>query len=140
MEKDRRKILEMLSAGKISVEEAERLLAALSQSGSESNSDNSSSKGLKPKYLRVMVEPAPGNTHGDRVNVRVPLNLIRAGLKWASFIPEHHQSKVGEALREKGIHADFKNMTAEDLEELIVNLNDLQVDVEGEEIVKVFCE
>ena len=140
MEKDRRKILEMLSAGKISVDEAERLLAALSKSGPGGESDSTKSKGFKPKYLRIMVEPAPGNTQGDRVNVRVPLNLIRAGLKWVSYIPEHHQSKVGEALREKGIEADFKNMTAEDLEELIINLNDLQVDVEGEEIVKVFCE
>ena len=35
---------------------------------------------------------------------------------------------------------DFSNLTADDLEELIVNLNDLQVDVDGEEVVKVFCE
>jgi hypothetical protein len=130
----------MLSAGKISVDEAERLLAALSQSPSGSDAGATTDKSFRPKYLRVMVEPAPGNKHGDRVNVRIPLNLIRAGLKWASFIPEHTQVKVGKALQEKGIQADFKNMTAEDLEELIVNLNDLQVDVEGEEIIKVFCE
>ena len=140
MDKDRRKILEMVSTGKISVDEAERLLAALSQSAADAESDSSSSKNFKPKYLRVLVEPAPGNKHGDRVNIRVPFNLIRAGLKWASFIPEHTQVKVGDALKQKGIEADFSKMTAEDLEELIMNINDLQVEVEGEEIVKVFCE
>jgi hypothetical protein len=141
LDKDHRKILEMLSSGKISVDEAERLLKALSHTLSGTSPDSPTSKtDFKPKYLRVMVEPAPGNSHGDRVNIRVPLNLIRAGLKWASFIPEHTQVKVGKALKEKGIEVDFSKLTAEDLEELIVNLNDLQVEVEGEEIVKVFCE
>jgi hypothetical protein len=90
--------------------------------------------------LRVLVEPAPGNKHGERVNVRVPLNLIRAGLKWASFIPDHYQVKVHDALKEKGISADINNMTAEDLEDIITNLNELEVEVEGEEMIKVFCE
>lgn len=141
MDKERRKILEMLSQGKINVDEAERLLAALSEpAAGKSTGLAAGSTGSKPKYLRVMVEPAPGNSHGERVNVRVPLNLIRAGLKWASFIPEHTQVKVGKALKEKGIAADFTKMTADDLEDLITNLDDLQVEVEGEEIVKVFCE
>ena len=141
MDKDQRKILEMLSEGKINVDEAERLLSALSgtSSGATENSTISST-GFKPKYLRVLVEPAPGNQKGDRVNIRVPLNLIRAGLKWASFIPENTQVKVGHALKERGIDVDFSKMTAEDLEDLLFNINDLQVEVEGEEIVKVFCE
>ena len=141
MDKERRKILEMLSQGKINVDEAERLLAALSEPSSGETGENMTSvAGFKPKYLRVVVEPAPGNKNGDRVNVRVPLNLIRAGLKWASFIPDHYQVKVHQALKEKGITADFNKMTPEDLEDIIINLNDLQVDVEGEEIIKVFCE
>jgi len=141
MDRERRKILEMLSKGTISVDEAERLLAALSEpSAGKAANLPAGSSGSKPKYLRVVVEPAPGNSQGERVNVRVPLNLIRAGLKWASFIPEHTQVKVGKALQEKGITADFSKLTAEDLEDLITNLNDLQVEVEGEEIVKVFCE
>ena len=141
MDKERRKILEMLSQEKITVDEAERLLAALSEPASGQTGDSTvGPSGSKPKYLRVMVEPAPGNNHGERVNVRVPLNLIRAGLKWASFIPEHTQVKVGRALEERGISADFSKLTAEDLEDLITHLDDLQVEVEGEEIIKVFCE
>jgi hypothetical protein len=141
MDKERRKILEMLSKGTISVDEAERLLRALSEpSSGQAAGSSAGSTGSKPKYLRVMVEPAAGNNHGERVNVRVPLNLIRAGLKWASFIPEHTQVKVGKALEEKGISVDFSKLTADDLEDLITNLDDLQVEVEGEEIVKVFCE
>jgi len=139
MSEERRKILEMLSKGKISVDEAERLLTAVSE-GSEQAPSRSFSSGSKLKYLRVLVEPAPDNKNGDRVNIRVPLNLIRAGLKWAAFIPKHAQEKVDEALKEKGINVDFNKMKPEDLEEIIVNLNDLQVDVEGAEKVRIFCE
>ncbi len=137
MNEERKKVLEMLASGKISVDEAERLLAAL-----EDNAAREKSGGIpgKPKYLRVLVEPKSGAQGGDRVNVRVPINLIRAGLKWASFIPQHSQAKVGDALKEKGIDIDFSNITPEDLDELILNLNDLQVDVDGDEIVRIYCE
>ena len=55
MSEDRKKILEMLSQGKISVDEAEKLLAALSQSDGAANGQT---RGRPiPKYLRVLVEP-----------------------------------------------------------------------------------
>ena len=68
------------------------------------------------------------------------MKLIRAGLKWASFIPKHAQSSVNQALHEKGIDMDFGKMRPEDIEELLVHLDDLTVDVEGSETVKIFCE
>jgi hypothetical protein len=139
MSEDKRKILEMLAAGKVTVDEAERLLTAVSED-TEAASTKPLSSGSKPKYLRVLVEPAPDSKNSDRVNIRVPMNLIRAGLKWAAFIPKHAQEKVDEALKEKGIDVDFDKIKPEDLEEIIVNLNDLQVEVEGEEKVKIYCE
>jgi len=94
----------------------------------------------KLKYLRVLVEPAPNNPAGDKVNIRVPLNLIRAGLKLAAFIPKNVQGKVDDALNEHGINIDLDKITPEDLEELMVHLNDLTVDVEGKEKIRIFCE
>jgi hypothetical protein len=138
MSEERRKILEMLQEGKISVDEAERLLSALSSPEVEER-EISSEKG-KLKYLRILVEPGPGSEEKERVNVRVPLKLIRAGLKLASFIPKHAQTKVNEALQEKGIDFDFKKVTSEDLEDLISQLDDLTVEVEGKETVRIYCE
>jgi hypothetical protein len=138
MSEERRKILEMLQEGKISVDEAERLLSALSSPEVEER-EISSEKG-KLKYLRILVEPGPGSEEKERVNVRVPLKLIRAGLKLASFIPKHAQTKVNEALQEKGIDFDFKKVTSEDLEDLITQLDDLTVEVEGKETVRIYCE
>jgi hypothetical protein len=137
MNEERKKVLEMLAAGKITVEEAERLLAALEENTAR---DKSGAINGQPKYLRVQIEPKAGSHSGDRVNVRVPINLIRAGLKWASFIPKHKQGKIDTALKERGIDFNLADMKPEDLDELILNLNDLQVDVDGDEVVKVFCE
>jgi hypothetical protein len=136
MSQEKKRILEMLSQNKITVDEAERLLNAVNSPESES----ASSKKTNPRYLRVSVEPTGAKSEGDRVNVRIPMNLIRAGLKWASLIPKNAQSKVEGALREKGIDMDFNKLKPEDLEELILNLNDLQVEVDGQDKVRVFCE
>ena len=132
----------MVADGKIAVEEAEKLLVALAaeESSSPAEKEKGSRGKTNLKYLRVLVEPAPDSKNSDRVNIRVPMNLIRAGLKWAAFIPKHAQEKVNEALKEKGIDVDFDKMKPEDLEEIIMNLNDLQVEVEGEETVKIYCE
>jgi hypothetical protein len=143
MKEERRKILDMLAEGKISVDEAERLIAAISadESGQKHGGEESLA-GAKTsfKYLRVLVEPGPNSSSGERVNIRVPLKLIRAGLKWAAFMPKHVQGRVDEALSEKGIDMDFSSIKPRDLEEIVTNLNDLTIDVEGKETVKIFCE
>jgi hypothetical protein len=135
MSEEQRKILEMLVSGKITIDDAERLLGALS------SGQGTDEKGkFKVKYLRVVVEPDPGDKKGERVNIRVPLKLIRAGLKLASVIPKDAQRKVNEALNEKGINLDFSQIRAEDLDVLVEQLDDITVDVEGKEKVRVFCE
>ncbi len=139
MNEERRKVLDMLASGKITVDEAEKLLSALFDN--DSRGRVSEPLGKKPlKYLRVLVEPGEESKKKEKVNIRVPLNLVRAGLKWASFIPKDAQKRMNEALNEKGIDMDFAKMTAEDLEVMIENLNDLTVEVEGEEKVRIFCE
>jgi hypothetical protein len=133
MNEEKRKILEMLADKKISVDDAEKLLAAVSDPGVETGNPG-------PKYLRVLVEPAPGNQGGDRVNIRVPLNLVRAGLKFASFIPPQAQEKINREMKEKGIPFDLSHFNSQDVEALLAHLNDLTVEVEGKEKVRVFCE
>ena len=137
MSNEKKRILEMLSKKKITVDEAERLLSAL---GDTPGTGTEPSRKAHPKYLRVQVEPAGPKSEGDRVNIRVPMNLIRAGLKWVSFIPKEVQGKMKSAFMEKGIDVDFNKLKAEDLEELVRNLNDLQVEVDGQDKVRVFCE
>jgi hypothetical protein len=137
MGEETRKILEMLHQGKIGVEEAEKLMAAVSSANVPAEA-SVTGPGAR-KYLRIQVEPDQGSG-GDRVNVRVPMKLIRAGLKLAAFLPRDAQSQVNNALKEKGMDLDLSKLTPEDLEELVANLDDLTVDVEGKQKVRIYSE
>src|SRR5258708_558426 len=104
MNEHRQQVLEMLSAGKVTVEEAERLIAALekeSRSGATINGNESDPK-PKPKYLRVVVEDT-GRSGPVHVNVRVPMQLLRAGVKLASLIPPQARDRLNTAMGEHGM-------------------------------------
>jgi len=145
MSENKKRILEMLAENKITVDEAERLLAVTGTEEKSETPHTPANTGNKPapKYLRVVVTPGPGSTEMedvDKVNVRVPMNLIRAGMKLTSLIPPQASEKMNEAMREKGVDFDLRNMKPEDLEDLINALSDLEVDVEGKTMVRVFAE
>lgn len=158
MNENRRQILEMLAAGKITADEAERLLSALDPDtttnvgGASSSSANGSgakpatAKG-HPKYLRVLVEAdesMTGNKGLTTVNVRVPMQLLRAGVRLAALIPQQAHNQFDEALSSHGVPLTLSQIKPENLEELIDHLEDLTVDVDGKDgnttKVKVFCE
>jgi Fe-S-cluster formation regulator IscX/YfhJ len=142
MSDNQRRILDMLAEGKISADEAQKLLAAIGPGGDEPKSTGAPPR--NPRYLRVVIQPNPDAPKGDdvkRVNVRVPVALIRAGIKFTSLIPADASDQVNEALKEKGIDFDVRNLKPEDLEELIAALHDLEVDVQnGQEKVHVYVE
>ena len=146
MSETQKKILEMLAEKKISTEEAYRLLNALDNGQEKAKAAPLEGEVVRkmPKYLRVTVLPdenaEPG--HRDKVNVRVPMSLIRSGIKLTALIPPQAYDKIDDALKDKGIAFDIRNFKKEDLEELIEALGDMEVDVEsghGEKI-KVFVE
>jgi hypothetical protein len=137
MSEETRKILDMLHQGKIGVEEAEKLLAAVSSTSVPA--EGAVTGTTEKKYLRIQVDPEQGSG-GDRVNVRVPMRLIRAGLKLAAFLPRDAQSQVNDALKEKGMDLDLSKLTPQDLEEVVANLDDLTVDVEGKQKVRIYSE
>ncbi|HTX41556.1 MAG TPA: hypothetical protein VMD25_06990 [Acidobacteriaceae bacterium] len=156
MTDDRRTILEMLAAGKITADEAERLLAALDSKPAspvaEPVSNNAASAASRakgrPKYLRVLVE-ADESTTGLKggpttVNVRVPMQLLRAGVRLASLIPTQAHDQLDQAFSKHGVPITLSQIKPENLEEIVDHLGDLTVDVDGKDEnktrVRVFCE
>jgi len=146
MNESRRKILDMLAQGQISADEAERLFAALEKEPAPpSSSASDSPPRAKPKYLRVQVEEQKdASLHEPSVvNVRVPLQLLRAGVKLASIIPAQARDHVNGALRDNGVGIDIGQIRPENLEEIIDQLDDLTVDVDkkSEKVkVRIYCE
>jgi hypothetical protein len=90
-----------------------------------------------------MVDAVDAKEGPIKVNVRVPIMLLRAGVRLASLIPVRAQERVNEALREQGVDIDITKIKPENLNELIAELRDLAVDVgnEREDLkIKVFTE
>ena len=155
MNENRRQILELLAAGKITADEAERLIAALetertAPAGEYSRSltgSNGATVKTSAKYLRVLVEAdesMTGMKGQTTVNVRVPMQLLRAGVRLASLIPAQAHQQLDDALNKHGVPLTLSQIRPENLEELIDHLEDLTVDVNGSEgnatKVRVFCE
>ena len=139
MNENRRQVLEMLSAGKITADEAERLIAALEKEQAPSSAMNGSEPRPKPKFLRILVEEIKGES--TKVNIRVPMQLLRAGVKLAALIPDQARNQLNVHLRDKGMSVDLGNIKPENLEELVDQLCDLTVDVDDKDAkVRVFCE
>ncbi|MDR3777243.1 MAG: hypothetical protein P4K97_10135 [Terracidiphilus sp.] len=140
MNENRKQILEMLAGGKITADEAERLLAAIEPDAQPVGGEAAKTRS---KYLRVLVE-SDEQGKGGRVNVRVPMQLLRAGVRLASLIPAQAHTDLDSALNKHGIPLKVSQIKPENLEELIDHLQDLTVDVDGNEgsgaKVRVFCE
>jgi len=140
MADERAKILNMLKEGKISVEEAEELLDAIEKGGKIEYAVQDLSKPPKsPKYLRVLVEGKGDNK--EKVNIKVPLALIRAGVKMKSFIPGKARDKIDSSFCERGMRISLDEINPENVEELIEALGEMSIDAEEEDVkVRVFCE
>ncbi len=146
MSENRRRVLDMLAEGKISVDEAERLLAAMGESTGEAEPSvaRETSKDDR-KYLRIVVEPDPDAGPGveqHRVNVRVPMALIRAGMKFTSLIPSNATDQINDNLKRHGVDLDIRDIKLKDIEQLVDAMKDLEIDVQGgqEGKVKVYFE
>jgi len=140
MGQERERILDLLVSGKITAEEAGRLLDALESRSSQPVTAATSPEVRStetPKYIYVKVLSAKG----DNVNVKVPLSLVRAGLKLTSFIPQPAMEQINKSMGDHGMSVDLLNFKAEDLEELIEALREMEVNVDAVngDNVRVYC-
>ncbi|GHH85987.1 hypothetical protein GCM10018793_56210 [Streptomyces sulfonofaciens] len=142
MNEQRRQILEMLAEGKITADEAERLIDALERQRPESPQGTASRPRPRPKYLRVVVNSADDSGDGpSRVDIRVPLQLLRAGVRLTSLIPPQALTKANAELTRSGVPIDLTELKQQHLEELIEQLDEVDIDVDDpDSSVRVFCE
>ena len=138
MNAEHRQILNMLAEGKITPDEAERLMEAVGKPAAEKPEAEACCGGKTPKFLCVKVEPKAGGK--DRVDIRIPLMLIKAGVKLGSMLPGDATDKIKASLGEKGIDLDLKNMDKTDINQFIAALTENHIDVESDkESVRIYC-
>ena len=154
MGENQKKILQMLADGKISIDEAQRLLELVdSNSGGKAEGNAGRETKALPRYMHVIVEPKPGTSgdyerhgcHGPdfhgKVNIRVPFNLIRAGMKFATLMPSDTADHIDRAFKEKGLSFNIKKLKEEDMDELMAALQDSEINVDSDrELIRIYSE
>ena len=143
MDAEKRKVLDMLAAGKITPDEAEQLLNRLSSPEASHETPEGEAPGVAnggtdekhPKslrYLRVVVD----KPNRDKVNVRLPLKLVRTGLKLSALMP----GKAGMHLSDQAIDLSYLGkLKGEALDTALAEL-DIDIETDKGEKVRVFCE
>ncbi len=148
MSEERSRILSMLANGKISAEEAERLLDALDKRAAADGgaaagpqeavgTEESGAPRRLPKYMYVKVV----SVAGDNVDVRIPLSLVRSGLKLTSLIPPQAMDQINDSMHAHGMSFDMSNFNPQDIENLISALHEMEVKVDSKngDNVRVYC-
>jgi len=134
MSEERKKVLEMLANGTISVADAEKLLEKLAEpvSTEATAEGRSSSKPGKPRFMRIVIDK-PGQ---EQVNIRMPLSFMRSGTGLLAVLP----TKVNEKLTELGV--DFSARGAMNEKEWAEAIDNMNVDIEkgNGKKVRIFCE
>ena len=139
MSHETRQVLEMLSEGKVNVQEAEQLLNAVG-TASPAEDKNGEDKKAEPRYFRIQVDkPARDGKKAENVNIKVPITVIRGGLRLGALIPGLLGKKKIQL--DNGTELDLSKIHYTDLEAMIKDIGELTVDVDGGDAqVRIRCE
>src|SRR5437762_14316558 len=133
MSEETRQVLEMLANGKVTVQEAEQLLRAVEVSG------QADEKKAEPRFARTLVnKPARDGKKAEAVNIRVPMTVVRGGLRLGALVPGMLGKKKIQL--DNGTELDLSKVTYTDLEAMIKDIGELTVDVDGDAQVRIRCE
>ncbi|HEX4831900.1 MAG TPA: hypothetical protein VH478_12500 [Trebonia sp.] len=142
MNEQGQQILAMLADGKITPDEAARLIDALGRDEPPALGAAPLAPGPKPrpKYLRVSVlDTSAGEP--SKINIRIPLQLLRAGVRLTTLLPPAVLERANRELAKAGVPIDLTEFKPAQLEELIEQLDEVSVDVEDPESkIHIFCE
>ena len=142
---DSRRILDLLAQGKITVDEAEQLLRAVDAAASEpaaTASGTTDTPTSSAKWLRVTVDKAQHDGRPRKqVSIRVPMALVRGGVKLGAIVPKMAGDPLGKHLREQGIDVDFSKLDLSQLDSVLNNLGETTINVDdGRAQVRITCE
>jgi hypothetical protein len=170
MSEETRRVLDLLAQGKITVDEADRLLAAVGPAATDSAPTGAAAEGKgaakseapSPKYLRITVTKTrswsgdeegharrawmwPGYTAGRNrdVTIRVPVALVRNGMRLGAMIPGLSGAGLHARLRERGVDIDLSKIDADTIDQLVSQFGEMNIDVSGpggSAQVRITCE
>ena len=171
MSDETRRVLDLLAQGKITVDEANQLLAAMgpasagtaSAAGATAGRGSATAEAPSPKYLRITVtrtRSGPGDDveysrrarmwpglvlgRNGEVTIRVPVALVRNGMRLGAMIPGLAGEPLQARLRERGVDVDLSKIDAETIDQLVREFGEMNIDIDsgrgGKTQVRITCE
>ncbi len=94
------------------------------------------------RNLKIRIEPTGQESDEEEaVDIKVPLQVLKAGVKLSSFLPEHAKEKVNAAFKTKGFNFDLASLKSEEIDLFIASLAGLNIVVEKDNAkVTISCE
>jgi hypothetical protein len=143
MSDETRRVLDLLAQNKITVEEADQLLRAIGAPPHvEAEPKADANSGRKLRFIRIAVHKPSHGRHTDKdVNIRVPMAIVRSGMRLGAILPGFVGDKVTARLRERGLDVDLSKLDPAMIESVLSELGDVAIDVDsGEAQVRITCE
>jgi hypothetical protein len=140
MSEDRKRVLEMLASGKVTVDEAERLLSALGDAPPPPAASNAAAAAPpRPgRFFRVVVTKTGSEGPGKNVDIRIPFSLVKGGMRLGAMIPGCGEA-VTERLKKQGINLDVTKLDPDQLEAALHDLGEMDID-DGKSHVRISYE
>jgi hypothetical protein len=138
MSEDRKRVLEMLATGKVTVDEAERLLSALGDAPPPPPPAAAAAPPRPGRFFRVVVTKTGSEGPGKNVDIRIPLSLVKGGMRLGAMIPGCGEA-VTEKLRKQGINLDVTKLDPDQLEAALRDLGEMDID-DGKSHVRISYE
>ena len=142
MSDDIRRVLDLLAQGKVTVEDADRLLRAIAADEARRPEGAPPADRPKLRWLRIAVhKPARDGHHDKDVNIRVPIAIVKSGMRLGALIPGMAGEQVSARLRERGLDIDFSKLDAAAIDEVLKELGDTNIEIDaGKSQVRITCE
>ena len=149
---DTRRILEMLAQGKITVDDADRLIQAVSadRPADTATADAAAGGRQRARWFRINIhKPAQDQSHRAKdVNIRVPIAVAKGGMRLGAIIATFAGEKAAQRMKERGldldlsaINGDLSRMNGAEFEAFMKSLDDMNIEIDdGRSRVRITAE
>ena len=149
---DTRRILDMLQEGKITVDEADRLIKALSSDrpAETATADPATDGRERVRWIRINIQkPASDAGHkAKNVNIRVPIAIVKGGMRLGAIIGTFAGEKAARRMKAEGldidlakISSDLSQMNGPEFDEFLRSLNETNIEIDdGKSQVRITTE
>ena len=149
---DTRRILDLLSQGKITVDDADRLIKAMSADvpAGTATADTAADGGQRARWFRINIrKPASDQAHTPKdVSIRVPIAVVKGGMRLGAIIATFAGEKAALRMKQRGldldlstINSDLSRMNGAEFETFLKSLDEMNIEIDdGRSQVRITAE